>query len=231
MAATFPRGEEFAAMPKYVVKQGDHLAKIASDHGLRLWQTIWDHPDNAALKKQRVNPNVLLPRDELEVPKPQQREESCGTEKRHRFKAKTPELMLRVKTLDVCRKPVANVEATLWVAGTFENLKTDGDGLIERPIALDATAGRLRIESDVLAGTLDVPLGIGELDPVDEITGQIGRLNNLGYDAGPVEEPKDALAKEQLASAIEEFQCDQGLKIDGLCGPNTQKKLKEVHGC
>lgn len=218
-------------MPKYVVKQGDHIAKIASDHGLRLWETIWDHPDNAALKKKRGNPNVLLPGDTLEVPKATLREESCATEKRHRFKAKTPELVLRVKTLDVCRRPVANADATLWVSGTFENLRTSSEGLIEKPISPDSTLGRLRLAAEALAGTLDVPLGIGELDPVDEVTGQIGRLNNLGYDAGPVEPPKDALAESQLASAIEEFQCDQGLKVDGLCGPNTQKKLKEVHGC
>jgi len=31
-------------------------------------------------------------------------------------------------------------------------------------------------------------------------------------------------------SAVEEFQCDNGLTVDGDCGPNTQAKLKEVHG-
>jgi len=218
-------------MPKYVVEQGDHLSKIASDHGLRRWQTIWDHPDNAALKQQRINPNVLLPGDKLEVPTLKEREESCATAQRHRFRAKTPGLVLRVKTLDCGRQPVANAEATLWVSGEYEHLKTDGQGLLERKLPMDATVGRLRIESDSLAGTLDVPLGIGELDPVDEVTGQIGRLNNLGYDAGAVEPPEAALAKAQLASAIEEFQCDQGLDIDGDCGPKTQKKLKEIHGC
>ena len=32
-------------------------------------------------------------------------------------------------------------------------------------------------------------------------------------------------------SAIEEFQCDHGLVVDGKCGPATQAKLKQVHGC
>ncbi|MFA6045734.1 MAG: peptidoglycan-binding protein [Phycisphaerales bacterium] len=218
-------------MPKYVVQQGDHISKIASDHGLRLWETIWNHPDNAELKAKRVNPNVLLPGDELEVPEREEREENCATGQRHRFQAKTDGLVLRVKTLDFGQVPVANAEATLWIAGDFEHLNTDGNGMIEKPLPLNATEGRLRVVAETLAGTLDVPLGIGELDPVDEVTGQIGRLNNLGYDAGEVEPPADAIAKERLKSAIEEFQCDQGLKVDGICGPNTQKKLKEAHGC
>lgn len=218
-------------MARYIVQQGDHISKIAADHGLRLWQTIWDHPDNEELKAKRVNPNVLLPGDELEVPEREERTENCATAQRHRFQAKTNGLMLRVKTLDFDRQPVANAEATLWVAGDFQHMKTDGEGLLERVLPLDAQEGRLRVTSPKIAGTLDVPLDIGHLDPVDVVTGQIGRLNNLGYDAGEVQEPEDDAAKTRVASAIEEFQCDQGLKVDGICGPNTQKKLKEAHGC
>ncbi|MBI1189090.1 MAG: hypothetical protein GC200_00190 [Tepidisphaera sp.] len=218
-------------MARYLVQQGDHISKIAADHGLRLWQTIWDHPDNAELKAKRGNPNVLLPGDELEVPEREQRVENCATTQRHRFQAKTDGLMLRVKTLDFCNAPVANADATLWVAGDFDHCKTDGEGLLERVLPLDAQEGRLRVQSAAIAGTLDVPLDIGHLDPVDEVTGQIGRLNNLGYDAGPVEAPQDDAARLRVKSAIEEFQCDQGLKVDGICGPNTQKKLKEAHGC
>lgn len=218
-------------MPKHVVEQGDHVPKIATDHGLVLWQTIWDHPANAAVKELRGNPCVLMPGDSLEVRKAEPREESCATQQRHRFKAKTPVLVLRMKTLDVSRRPVAEAAATLWVSGSFEQMKTGKDGMIERSIPSDARAGRMRIEGAGLAGGIDVALGIGELDPVEEVTGQIGRLNNLGYDAGPVEVPRNAAAQKQLDSAIEEFQCDQGLKVDGLCGPATQKKLREVHGC
>jgi murein L,D-transpeptidase YcbB/YkuD len=37
--------------------------------------------------------------------------------------------------------------------------------------------------------------------------------------------------KERIRLAVEEFQCDHGLKVDGVGGPDTQNKLKEVHGC
>ena len=35
----------------------------------------------------------------------------------------------------------------------------------------------------------------------------------------------------EFEMAVEEFQCDQGLKVDGICGPQTQAKLKKLYGC
>ena len=70
-----------------------------------------------------------------------------------------------------------------------------------------------------------LPIKIGYLDPVEEVSGQIGRLDNLGYFPG------DGTDEDQFKSAIEEFQCDNGLTVDGDCGPGTQAKLKEIHGC
>ena len=69
------------------------------------------------------------------------------------------------------------------------------------------------------------PIKIGHLDPVDELSGQIGHLNNLGYFAGRL----DGSDTHAFESAVEEFQCDNGLTVDGVCGPNTQSKLKQVH--
>jgi murein L,D-transpeptidase YcbB/YkuD len=53
-----------------------------------------------------------------------------------------------------------------------------------------------------------------------------GDSHNLGYIAGA----SDDLEDEQLVSALQEFQCDYGLKVDGVCGASTQAKLKETHG-
>ena len=73
---------------------------------------------------------------------------------------------------------------------------------------------------------LVVPLKIGHLDPVEHSSGQVGRLANLAYYRLPVE-PVD---KAEFLSAVEEFQCEQGLTVDGICGSATQAKLKQVHG-
>ena len=72
-----------------------------------------------------------------------------------------------------------------------------------------------------------MPTRIGHLDPVEEPSGQMARLTNLGYYLGPEGE----IDAHQLRSAIEEFQCDHSLPVDGKCGSQTQAKLKQVHGC
>ena len=56
-------------------------------------------------------------------------------------------------------------------------------------------------------------LKVGHPDAVEELTGQAWRLNHSGYRAG---EP-------------EEFHCNYGLTVDGICGQNTQSELGELH--
>ena len=68
---------------------------------------------------------------------------------------------------------------------------------------------------------------IGDLDPIEEQSGQRARLANLGYYLASGSD----IDEEELKSAVEEFQCDFGLVVDGICGSNTQKKLLKEHGC
>jgi N-acetylmuramoyl-L-alanine amidase len=93
--------------------------------------------------------------------------------------------------------------------------------MIEQQIPMTATGGMLTIQD------MEIPLEIGHLDPIEEVTGWQARLNNLGYYTGPIGEADE----EQVRLGVEEFQCDNGLSVDGVCGQNTQNKLKEVHGC
>ena len=43
---------------RYVVRTGDYLVRIASEHGTTV-AAIWHHPDNAALRARRGSPDVL----------------------------------------------------------------------------------------------------------------------------------------------------------------------------
>src|SRR5258708_33469109 len=52
----------------YTVVQGDCISSIAAQNGFGRWQTVWDRPENAALKKTRKNPNALSPGDQVFVP-------------------------------------------------------------------------------------------------------------------------------------------------------------------
>jgi N-acetylmuramoyl-L-alanine amidase len=100
----------------YTVQQGDHLASIAKAFGFSDWRTIWTHPNNADLKKNRQNPNVLYPGDQLFVPDRQLRQESCNTDNKHGFVKKTSDLKLRLTLRDQYEQPIANASCNLILA-------------------------------------------------------------------------------------------------------------------
>lgn len=212
----------------YTVKQGDHLSSIAKTYGFSDYNTIWNDPNNADLKSLRVNPNVLLPGDILFIPDREQRLEQKGTEIRHKFVAHRPPLKLRLVLEDLFEMPIANAECDLLLDGDTFHLTSDDTGKIEHDIKPDTKGGMLIIKDSQTPFNGDaIPIKIGYLDPVEEFSGQLARLDNLGYFPGD----GSADTTDQFESAVEEFQCDNNLPVDGICGPATQAKLKEVHGC
>jgi hypothetical protein len=215
----------------HTVVQGEYLSQIADRYGFQSYKTIWNDPGNATLKAQRQNPNVLLPGDQLVIPDKTTKDQSVAANARHEFVAPSEKLTLRLVVHDESGKPVANAKCRLDVDSDSFNLVTDGQGQVEKPIPDDTTTGRLVLTRADPPLQLDLPIDVGSLDPLDTVTGQIGRLNNLGYDAGVVQQPADDAAQQQFESAVEEFQCDQQLTVDGIAGPQTQAKLKAVHGC
>lgn len=203
----------------HTVQQGEYLASIAAKYGLSP-QTIWDDPGNAPLKQKRQNPNVLFPGDTLSIPDKKPKTETAATGQRLRVRLNIQPIKLKIVVKDNSNKPIANTDCTLKLEGKEFKLKTDGEGKLEQDIPATAKEGSLEI-NDII-----IPLKIGHLDPVEEKSGQMARLNNLGYDAGDI----NNINEQQFLSAVEEFQCDHKLTVDGKCGPNTQSKLKEVHG-
>jgi len=212
----------------YTVKQGDHLFGIAEDNGFHDYHILLDHPQNAGLKKLRQNPNILFPGDQVFIPDPQLGEESRPTDKKHSFQVNNQKLLLRLVLEDLYEKPIAGAPCDLVVEGNMQKLTTSGRGLIELPIPSDAKNAVLIVNSDQTPfQKVEIAVKVGHLDPVDALSGQKARLNNLGYFAGDV----DGQADDDFESAVEEFQCDQNVTVDGKCGPITQAKLKQVHGC
>jgi len=206
----------------HTIQQGEHISKIATKYGFRDYRTIWNDGRNAALKKKRVNPNVLLPGDELQIPDKQVKTVPGATTKRHTFRLARAPLKLRLVVRDFDNEPIANTPCELEIEGTKYHLTTNGDGLIEKDVEPTAETGRLVIPSL----DLDVPVKIGHLDPHDEETGWLGRLINLGYG----DDRLGTTSAEDLQSDIEEFQCDYGLKVTGILDEATKAKLKDTHG-
>ncbi|MGI8988217.1 MAG: peptidoglycan-binding domain-containing protein [Bryobacteraceae bacterium] len=215
------------------IRQGEHLSGIARLYGFHDYETIWRHPENAKLRK-RTSPNILLPGDSLFIPEKTAKSLSRNTDSRHSFRLSTRPLSLRIVLERQFEKPVAGAPCELLMDLDRTPLVTSGEGELDQPIrAFDVEATlSVRETAEGHGGTVtadwELPLRIGYLDPIDEPSGWLGRLANLEYYRSPVNAEPDA---DELLSAVEEFQCDNHLAVDGVCGPQTQAKLKSVYGC
>lgn len=202
-------------MGRYVVRQGDCLSSIAARFGFD-WQSLWEHPDNAALRSQRGNPNVLSPGDLIEIPDLRPWQESAATEQRHRFVHRGSVALLRVCLL-IDGEPRNNCYCRISIDGRLTEGSTDGDGVLEVPIPSDACRVQLWLRDgdgeDVYEFTL------GELDPVDTEPGARARLSNLGF-----------LGDGELPEVARCFQRHEELLESGGLDEATRARLMEVYG-
>jgi hypothetical protein len=215
-------------MPTLTIRQGEFLARIARGQGFTDPAVIWNLPENKPLRDSGRTPVTLAPGDDLFIPERAERTLSGGTETRYKAKVKVSVVRLRVVLQTLGGKALANASGTLHTAGSDTSITTDGSGQFETVLigATETAALQLAGSGTTLHGVV-IPLHIGHLDPVTTVGGQEARLNNLGYRAGIAGDANAAVFR----SAVEEFQCDEKLAVDGACGPATQAKLRGVHGC
>lgn len=235
----------------HTVRQGESVMSIAHEHGF-LWQTVWNHPKNAQLKANRVDPEVLMPGDVLHVPDRGEKKESAGADQAHTFKRKGIPAMVRValrrpkkeadgkveqEKTDASEfkepepkaaddEPMADIPYAVYADGKLvKEGKTGGDGKIEAKIPPAAGAARIVLEPGTpKERTAD--LNIRGMDPIEEIPGICKRLNNLGYPC-----PSDvAEITPAVAGALRAFQEKNGLEQTGEADAKTKDRLKQAHG-
>ena len=206
-------------MPEYTVVQGDCLSSIAAGYGMQ-WQTIWNHPDNAALAAERKDPNVLYPGDVLFIPDKDNRTEAKGTDSSHSFVLKCATTYLRLQILD-WDQPRGGELYRLDVEGLSLSGVTDGSGYLEE--AIPATAASARLFLGAVMEQIEIDLGT--LDPVTEASGKMGRLNNLGYACRT-----DGTIDDRAKEAIILFQTDMNLPANGQLDASTGQMIQQLHG-
>jgi len=243
-------------MPKYVVQSGDCISSLAEENGL-LWQTIWDHPENAELKAKRQDPNILLPGDEVFIPAIELRLETRPVDGTHKFVKKGVPAKLRIRIMKAAEpaqgaaprgtsgqpgsrhfeagdpeapepqpdEPRSNTPYVLDIDGKLTDGQTDGDGYIEIKIPPRAKNGNLKLDPGTSKETV-IPLQLGHLDPIDEISGVKQRLAHLGLDCGDTANE----ANDKFRAAVAAFQQAQGLPVNGELDEKTRSALKNVHG-
>jgi N-acetylmuramoyl-L-alanine amidase len=237
-------------MPEnYTVQDGDCIGNIAHSRGFD-WKTIWNHPENAALKGRRKDPNLLSPGDVVHIPDLRVQEKDCATDAKHTFTVKGARARFRIKLLSEKKdpqktagasggeaayedpdfktksrtdEPLANVPYVLDVDGKLIDGVTGADGVIDVPIPPGARRAKLTLNPGTPQEKIyECPLG--SMNPIEETSGVTRRLNNLGFFCG------DDLESPESKAAISLFQESFGLPITGKLDDATRNKLKEAHG-
>ncbi len=211
-------------MPTHTVRQGDCFSSIARQYGFASWKAIYDHPDNAELKKKRPNPNLIHPGDRIVVPDKAEKQIDCAAGEKHRFQVKLPRTKLRVVLKDHDEQPYAGKKYKLVIGNQTLEGTTDGQGLVDQRIEGDVAEGVLTLFLDDKR-SLSMKLRVGHLDPGSEISGAQARLANLGYDAGPV----DGEMSPKLSAALKRFQKKMGLTESGALDDDTRGRLESAH--
>ncbi len=211
---------------RHVVQPGECLLSLATRYGFADWQAIFEHPDNSELKEKRKTPSVLHPGDVVSIPEKADKQVEVATGAVHTFKVKLPKAMVRI-ALQVH----GSYGYELSVDGERWTGKTDGSAPIEHAISPDARDGELLLWPDTEGndeareGLQRIPLLLGHLDPVEEISGIQGVLGNLGHYYGPV----DGRESDAMKAAIAAFQAKVGLARTGEIDDALRDKLRAEH--
>ncbi len=222
-----------ATMPAlyHKVQQGEWVSKISAHYGITDWRRVWNHPNNSDLREKRKEPNVVNPGDALFIPERQLRQENCPTDQKHSFRLKIGKKKLKLVLVDPEDKPRTGITCTLEIDNRFwGNTETDDQGKIEVEIPEGVRSARLFVGED---RSEMYEVGIGHLDPIDEVTGYQQRLSNLGYYSAEADGIDGPLTKAAVRSFqdYENFLAgEEVLKVDGIMGPKTKNRLELRHG-
>lgn len=208
----------------YVVRAGDHLERIAHHAGLDP-DAIWNHPKNKALREKRPDRNQLREGDVVYLPIEEARPLPLQIGAENAFSATIPEIETHLRFGDE-NGPFANeryrVEGLRDPVHPIEG-ETDANGALV--LLTDVTTRVARICFEKRNRTFTVMLG--ELDPIEEVSGVQMRLSALGYYKGTASGRWDAFTERALTN----FQEAKKLTPTGKMDTETRCALKEAYGC
>jgi N-acetylmuramoyl-L-alanine amidase len=206
-------------MPKHVVQRGEGLTSIADIHGF-FARTLWNHPDNAALRAKRADPDILAPGDELFIPERRDRVEDCATTARHRFRKKGVPAFLRLQVI-VGDEIRANQPYELTIDGVVHRGTTNAQGILDEGVPPRSRSAVLKVGPD----QHEFYIRLYHVDPVETVSGVRSRLNNLGFACGTGTDPDTA-----LEHAVRRFQRKAGVTVNGRWDDSaTAAALQRFH--
>jgi hypothetical protein len=168
----------------HTVQRGETLSGIAAKYGFSDWKKVYQHPANEALRKQRPNPNNIVPGDKVNIPPDSRR---LAAELRNRLQRLEKVRFDSIAMFDKLEKELAaeygktktvarNVDTAAFFAGVFVNLasltkschaamKLEGEALkqLNKQVARD-----LFVSPTSTYGGVAAFVGSGLDDPADD---------------------------------------------------------------
>ena len=212
-------GRDAMAMRPYVIRQGDHMRKLAVQHGFNA-AAVWSDPQNARLSQQRASMDILYPGDVLLIPEPIREWWPVELGQVNRFVASIETVPIQTV---ICHRGALLANASYRVRELPElgELSTDARGCVRFESPATLAAATLDFEEPPLR----LVLQIGHLDPADTSSGLRQRLFHLGH------LPTTAAPERDVRAAIAMFQLTRvGLEANGEVTPETRQAITEEHG-
>jgi hypothetical protein len=212
-------------MRTHVVRDGEFMTQIAAKLG-RDPEALWSDPSNADLKANRRHMDILCAGDIVHIPDEQAPEGlpiAKGTT--NRYQAKVPRVTISIIARDG-GTPLADEPYRVMGAGAPIEGTTDGDGRLTFKFPVHVREAEILLPRKGLS----FPLDLGGMDPVDEASGVLKRLANLGFYAN-ARGPDGGTEEEALRAALIAFQRANSLAATGELDSSTREGLMALHGC
>lgn len=218
-------------MRPYVVRQGDYLAKLAFMHGFDA-EEVWNDAKNDEIRGQRVDHNILAPGDIVYFPVKAKEGLPIVKGTTNKYKAKVPKVTVKLRFRDGAG-PLAQQPYTIEGAASPEAGASDGDGQVELSVPVDTTDFVVVFPER----NLRFAVRLGHLDPIEERSGLMARLVQLGYllpspsalFGGEIAGEEIDDGDERLSCAVRAFQTDHMLEVTGIVDDATRDALKAAH--
>ena len=215
----------------HTVAQGETLIRIAKQYNYNDPDLIYNHESNAEFRELRPDPNIIFPGDQINIPDKEKLVRGGFTGYTHVFKVKKPPVeVFRMQITNKAGEPWAGKRILLNIGGETIDAPIGDDGMIEVELTGgDESGGNLEVYMDPNSEepTHVYEIQMGSLDPVEELSGVQARCNLLGFECGVA----DGINGSNTERGVKEFQAAHGLDVDGIAGPMTKAKLKDVYGC
>lgn len=214
---------------QHTVAQGETLLRIARQYGFRTSKSLYQHPINADFRTLRPDPNLIFPGDIIKIPQKTEKFMPLKTGSKNTFVVRDEKEYFRLKVAYDDGDDITGKRVVLNIGSQAIDTVLQSDGLIEVELNNnDALTGNvdLYLKAGDTTPTKSFAVQIGNLDPIDTLSGVQGRCNMLGFNCGKV----DGVMGEKTRIGVKEFQYEHELDVDGIPGPKTKAKLQQVFG-